>query len=135
MFLVRDSVIKLKYQAAFPSRFDKMRQQSRFSSHLTHRNAKVGQKLKFTIFGLTISSAWGNGHATPYRGLLRALHRRGHQINFYEKDVPYYARHRDFSSCDFYNLVRYSTWDETRHRVLGAAAESDVVMVASYSPT
>jgi len=96
MFLVRDSVNKLKYQAAFPSRFDKMRQQSRFSSHLTHRNAKVGQKLKFTIFGLTISSAWGNGHATPYRGLLRALHRRGHQINFYEKDVLYYAHHRDF---------------------------------------
>ena len=49
--------------------------------------------MKFTIFGLTISSAWGNGHATPYRGLLRALDRRGHQIDFYEKDVPYYARH------------------------------------------
>jgi len=90
--------------------------------------------LKFTIFVLTISSAWGNGHATPYRGLLRALDRRGHQIDFYEKDVPYYARHRDFSSCDFCNLVLYSTWDEIRHRALGAAADSDVVMVASYCP-
>ena len=90
--------------------------------------------MKFTIFGLTISSAWGNGHATPYRGLLRALHRRGHDIDFFEKDVPYYARHRDFSSCDFCNLVLYSNWDEIRDRALRAAGESDVVMAASYCP-
>src|SRR4051794_13335105 len=51
----------------------------------------LGPVLKFTIFGLTISSSWGNGHATPYRAILRALNRMGHQVVFYEKDVPYYA--------------------------------------------
>ena len=90
--------------------------------------------MKFTIFGLTISSAWGNGHATPYRGLLRALHHRGHRIDFFEKDVPYYARHRDFSTCDFCNLVLYSNWDEVRNRALRAAEECDVLIVASYCP-
>ena len=51
--------------------------------------------MKFVIFGLTISSSWGNGHATIWRGLCRALRERGHQIIFYERDVPYYAVHRD----------------------------------------
>ena len=56
--------------------------------------------MKITIFGLTISSSWGNGHATPYRAILKALHRQGHDVTFFEKDVPYYAKHRDFSECD-----------------------------------
>ncbi len=55
--------------------------------------------LKITLFGLTLSSSWGNGHATPYRAILRALHRLGHRVTFYERDVPYYARHRDFTQC------------------------------------
>ena len=44
--------------------------------------------MKLTIFGLTISSSWGNGHATLWRGLTNALARRGHHITFYERDVP-----------------------------------------------
>jgi spore maturation protein CgeB len=51
--------------------------------------------MNFVVFGLTISSAWGNGHATPWRGLCRALAARGHHVIFYERDVPYYAAHRD----------------------------------------
>ena len=51
--------------------------------------------MKLVIFGLTISSSWGNGHATLWRALCRGLHARGHEIVFYERDVPYYARHRD----------------------------------------
>ncbi len=90
--------------------------------------------MKITIFGLTISSSWGNGHATPYRALLRALHRLGHRVRFYEKDVPYYARHRDFQSLSYCDLVLYSDWDTMRHEALTHAAESDVVMVASYCP-
>src|SRR5207237_2352328 len=57
--------------------------------------------LKITIFGLTLSSSWGNGHATPYRALLRALWRRGHEVTFFEKDQSYYASRRDFATCDF----------------------------------
>jgi spore maturation protein CgeB len=88
--------------------------------------------LKITIFGLTISSSWGNGHATPYRAILKALHRRGHHIVFYEKDVEYYALRRDFTKCDYCELVLYRTWSAVRDRALRDAAESDVVMTASY---
>lgn len=90
--------------------------------------------MKITIFGLTLSSSWGNGHATPYRALLRALSRRGHKITFYEKDVPYYAARRDLVRPDFCELILYSSWDEVSEAALRQAAESDVVMTASYCP-
>ncbi len=90
--------------------------------------------MKITIFGLTISSSWGNGHATPYRAILRALHRRGHQVSFYEKDVPYYARRRDFASCEYCNLVLYSNWDDIRRQALDDSRNSDAVIAASYCP-
>lgn len=90
--------------------------------------------MRITIFGLTLSSSWGNGHATPYRALLRALHRRGHELTFFEKDVPYYAQRRDFSACDFCNLELYQSWSEVRPRALMHARNSDVVIVASYCP-
>lgn len=90
--------------------------------------------MKITIFGLTISSSWGNGHATPYRAIVRALQRRGHCVTFYEKDVPYYAKRRDFAGCEYCKLVLYSTWDEVRSQALREARSSDVVMAASYCP-
>jgi spore maturation protein CgeB len=93
-----------------------------------------GQALKFTIFGLTISSSWGNGHATPYRAIVRALHRMGHQVVFYEKDVPYYAKRRDFTDADFCQLHLYSDWESTRVQALNDVRESDVVINASYCP-
>jgi len=51
--------------------------------------------MKLVFFGLTISSSWGNGHATLLRGLFKALTARRHRIAFFERDVPYYAAHRD----------------------------------------
>jgi len=90
--------------------------------------------VKITVFGLTISSSWGNGHATPYRALLRALHRNGHQVHFFEKDVPYYRVRRDFDSCDYCHLTLYENWQQIRRAALKEAAESDVVMTASYLP-
>lgn len=90
--------------------------------------------MKITLFGLTISSSWGNGHATPYRAILKALHRRGHQVAFFEKDVEYYALRRDFTSCDFCDLRLYEEWDTVRSAALATAAESDVVIVASFCP-
>lgn len=92
------------------------------------------RRLQITIFGLTISSSWGNGHATPYRALIRALHRLGHRVRFYEKDVPYYARHRDFDRVPYCDLQLYSDWAEIRSNALAFAAASDVVLVASYCP-
>ena len=90
--------------------------------------------MKLTIFGLTLSSSWGNGHATPYRALLRGLHRLGHQCVFYEKDVEYYFWRRDFTSCDYCELVLYPEWESVRCRALAEAASSDVVIIGSYCP-
>lgn len=90
--------------------------------------------MQITIFGLTISSAWGNGHATPYRALIRALDRMGHKVRFYEKDVPYYARHRDFRQIPYADLVLYPDWATIYRDALAFAARSDVVITASYCP-
>ncbi|MFL6436957.1 MAG: glycosyltransferase [Terriglobales bacterium] len=90
--------------------------------------------MKITIFGLTISSSWGNGHATPYRAILKALKRLGHQVHFYERDLPYYARHRDFDRLDAGELHLYSDWDGIRPAALAQAAQSDAVICASFCP-
>lgn len=83
---------------------------------------------------MTLSSSWGNGHATPYRAILRALHRLGTHVVFFEKDVPYYAKHRDFASCDYCDLHLYRDWQEVRGQALRHAGESDIVITASYCP-
>jgi len=90
--------------------------------------------LKITIFGLTLSSSWGNGHATPYRALIRALAGLGHRVVFFEKDVDYYALRRDFDRWDYCELVLYDNWEGVRERALACAAGSDVAMVASFCP-
>jgi spore maturation protein CgeB len=90
--------------------------------------------LRITVFGLTISSSWGNGHATPYRAILRALHKLGHQVTFFEKDVEYYYWRRDFTSCDYCSLVLYPDWRNVRQQALSEAAQSDVVILGSYCP-
>ncbi len=92
------------------------------------------QFVKITLFGLTISSSWGNGHATPYRAILRALHRMGHRVHFFEKDVPYYRLRRDFDACDYCHLTLYEDWAQVRRQALAEAADSDVVITASYLP-
>ncbi len=90
--------------------------------------------MKISVFGLTLSSSWGNGHATPYRALIRALDRMGHEIHFFEKDVPYYSSRRDFDSCNYCELTLYPDWADVRDRALATAADSDVVMTASFLP-
>jgi spore maturation protein CgeB len=90
--------------------------------------------LKLVIFGLTISSAWGNGHATLWRGLCRALHAAGHDVVFFERDVPYYAQHRDLQNPGWCRLVLYQSWPEVAARAAHELADSDVAMVTSYCP-
>jgi spore maturation protein CgeB len=90
--------------------------------------------LKITIFGLTISSSWGNGHATPYRAILRALYRHGHEVHFYEKDVPYYAKYRDFDGGNCCHLHLYDDWDNIRQSALKQTQDSDAVICASFCP-
>jgi len=94
----------------------------------------VGAGVRFAIFGLTISSSWANGHATPWRGLLRALHANGHHATFFERDVPYYAAHRDLASPPYCNLVLYADWSSVLPDARRALAEADVAIVTSYCP-
>jgi spore maturation protein CgeB len=90
--------------------------------------------MRFVIFGLTVSSSWGNGHATLWRGLWRALARRGHSIVFFERDVPYYAAHRDQGEFPGGELVLYASWDEVLPRARRELRGCDVAMVTSYCP-
>jgi spore maturation protein CgeB len=90
--------------------------------------------MKIVIFGLTISSSWGNGHATLWRGLCRALGDRGHQVVFFERDVPFYAENRDLHDLEGGDLVLYRDWDDVRRRAAAEVAEADIAMVTSYCP-
>jgi spore maturation protein CgeB len=90
--------------------------------------------MKITFFGLTISSSWGNGHATLLRGLFKSLSARGHRITFFERDVPYYAAHRDLIELPGVELLLYHDWREVRSIARDAVAESDVAVVTSYCP-
>jgi spore maturation protein CgeB len=90
--------------------------------------------MKIVVFGLTISSSWGNGHATLWRGLCRALARRGHSVTFFERDVSYYAQARDVNEVPAGELVLYAGWDEVRREAKRAVAEADVAMVTSFCP-
>jgi spore maturation protein CgeB len=90
--------------------------------------------MKITFYGLTLSSSWGNGHATPLRAIVRAFARLGHQVTFFEKDVPYYAQHRDLASPDFCTLRFYDDWLSIRREALVAARASDVFVTTSFLP-
>lgn len=91
--------------------------------------------MHFVIFGLTVSSSWGNGHATLWRGLLKALARRGHTVTFYEKDVPYYASTRDgWIPPAGVQLRLYSEIDEIRPELNRELRRTDVAMLTSYCP-
>jgi spore maturation protein CgeB len=90
--------------------------------------------MKLVVFGLAISSSWGNGHATLWRGLCRALAARGHRVAFYERDVPYYAAHRDMWSLPDGDLHLYPTWDEVRAEAAADLADADAAVVTSFCP-
>jgi spore maturation protein CgeB len=90
--------------------------------------------MKIVIFGLTITSSWGNGHATLWRGLCNALFRRGHHILFFEHDVSYYAETRDLESAPFTDIFLYKDWDDIRSTAEAHLSSADVTIVTSYSP-
>jgi spore maturation protein CgeB len=88
--------------------------------------------MKIVVFGLSITSAWGNGHATTFRALLKALHGRGHQISFFERDAEWYASNRDLPQPEFCRVHIYESWSTVREQALREAREADVVMLGSY---
>jgi spore maturation protein CgeB len=91
-------------------------------------------RFRFVILGLSITSSWGNGHATTYRGLVRELVRRGHDVHFIERDVPWYAQNRDLPDPPFGRTSLYRNLDELHDCFAEDVREADVVIVGSYVP-
>lgn len=86
------------------------------------------------VMGLSITSSWGNGHATTYRGLMKALKQLGHRVLFLERDVPWYAQHRDLARPEGCRVELYGSRAELEARFEREVREADVVMVGSYVP-
>jgi spore maturation protein CgeB len=89
--------------------------------------------VKLVVLGLSLSSSWGNGHATTFRALLRAFAARGHDILFLERDVPWYASSRDVTDPNYCRLEYYADLaglEHWRSEIEGA----DAVIVGSYVP-
>jgi spore maturation protein CgeB len=90
--------------------------------------------LRIVILGLSITSSWGNGHATTYRALVRALADRGHDVLFLERDVPWYAANRDLPRPPFGRVALYASLDELKRRFRSEVEVADLVMLGSYVP-
>jgi spore maturation protein CgeB len=92
--------------------------------------------LKFVVLGLSITSSWGNGHATTYRGLIKAMAARGHNVLFLERDVPWYAQNRDLEELPNSNcrIKFYQSINDLKERFAGEICEADFVMIGSYVP-
>lgn len=89
--------------------------------------------MRLVVLGLSLSSSWGNGHATTFRALLKAFAARGHDILFLERDVPWYGDQRDLADPDFCTLRFYDDLDDLA-RFTVEIAEADAVIVGSYVP-
>jgi spore maturation protein CgeB len=89
--------------------------------------------MNIVVLGLSLSSSWGNGHATTFRALLKALADNGHNILFLERDRPWYAANRDLANPDFCRLALY---DDVEH--LNAYRDdirrADLTIIGSYVP-
>lgn len=90
--------------------------------------------MKIVICGLSITSSWGNGHATTFRALTRALRARGHEIIFFEKDVEWYASNRDMPEPPFCRVHLYEHWQDVSNLLRRELAGADVAMVGSFFP-
>lgn len=90
--------------------------------------------MKIVIFGLAITSSWGNGHATTYRSLCKALARRGHAIHFVEKDLEWFRNNRDLPHPQFCTVHYYDEWQQGARSLLRLSKDADVIVIGSYFP-
>lgn len=90
--------------------------------------------MKIVFIGLTISSSWGNGHATTYRGLLKELGSMGHEVHFLEHDKPWYSNNRDLGLPQEYQLKFYTSLEELQTNYEGLVQSAQMVIVGSYVP-
>lgn len=90
--------------------------------------------MKLVICGLSITSSWGNGHATTFRALTRALHARGWDVVFFERNVEWYASNRDLPEPSFCRVQLYRDWKSVLPKIRSEFNHADVAMVGSYFP-
>jgi len=90
--------------------------------------------MNIVILGLSITSSWGNGHATTFRGLVRGLVRQGHDVCFLERDVPWYRENRDLPNPPYGRTRLYRSLAQLKHHFAREVAEADAVIVGSYVP-
>lgn len=90
--------------------------------------------LNITILGLSITSSWGNGHATTFRALVKELDKAGHKVTFLERDVPWYADNRDLANPEYCRTILYKDLDELKDNYTSAVSTADFVIVGSYVP-
>jgi spore maturation protein CgeB len=87
--------------------------------------------MKFAFFGSSLVSAYWNGAATYYRGIIRAMHGRGHQVTFYEPDAYNRQQNRDMEDPDWATIKVYQPTAEDVYRVLDDALDADVIVKTS----
>jgi spore maturation protein CgeB len=90
--------------------------------------------VRITILGLSITSSWGNGHATTYRGLVRALAARGHAVTFLERDLPWYSQNRDLPDNPYADVRLYESVDVLMREHEAVVRDADLAIVGSYVP-
>jgi spore maturation protein CgeB len=90
--------------------------------------------LDIVILGLSITSSWGNGHATTYRSLVKELSAMGHKITFLERDKPWYAENRDMPEPPFGRTILYNSVEELKETYEGIIKDADLVIAGSYVP-
>lgn len=90
--------------------------------------------MNIVILGLSITSSWGNGHATTYRSLVKGLHKRGHNVLFLERDMPWYASNRDMPDPEFCKLKLYNSPEELEILFYNDVKNADCIIVGSYVP-
>lgn len=92
----------------------------------------MSKALRIAFFGSSLVSDYWNGAATYYRGIIRALHRLGHTITFYEPDVYDRQQHRDLADPDYARVVVYSGCDEDEAlRMVENASQCDIIIKTS----
>lgn len=92
----------------------------------------MSHRLKIAFFGSSLCSAYWNGAATYYRGLIRALSERGHRVTFYEPDVYERQQHRDIPDPFWCRVVVYQPTDEDALDALERAEQSDLIIKCGH---
>jgi spore maturation protein CgeB len=96
--------------------------------------SRAGERMQIVVLGLSITSSWGNGHATTYRALIRSLRERGHDVLFLERDTEWYATNRDLPNPPYCRTELYTSLGDLRERFAVEVRSADLVIVGSYVP-